>query len=307
MSSAIVFAYHNVGVRCLKVLLAAGVDIRLVVTHKADPNENIWFQSVEQVCIDYDLPYLISEDVSLQVLKDKAAACTPDFLFSFYYRNMLDADFLAIPAQGAYNMHGSLLPAFRGRAPVNWAVLKGATETGASLHAMEVKPDKGAVVAQVPVPILPDDTASEVFDKVAVAAELCLHGALPALLAGLAPHIEQDHAKASYYGRRTPADGAIQWADNAQTIHNMVRALTHPYPGAFTDTNQGKLFVWRTRVLPHNLDITPCVLQVDAQHRMVCRPAGGGTLLVLNAQLNGETLDAAALMARFQGSLPLPH
>lgn len=306
MSSAIVFAYHNVGVRCLKVLMAAGVDIRLVVTHKADPNENIWFQSVEQVCVDYDLPHLIAEDVSLPVLQEKAAACTPDFLFSFYYRNMLGADFLAIPAKGAYNMHGSLLPAFRGRAPVNWAVLKGATETGASLHAMEVKPDKGAVVAQVPVPILPDDTAAEVFDKVAVAAELCLHGVLPALLAGKAPHVEQDHTKASYYGRRTPVDGVVNWSDNAQTIHNMVRALTHPYPGAFTDTVHGKLFLWRTRVLSQTMNIKPGVMQVDAMHRVVCNPGGGGTLQVLNAQLNGETLDAAALMARFQGSLKLP-
>ena len=104
-------------------------------------------------------------------------------------------------------MHGSLLPRYRGRAPVNWAVLHGERETGATLHYMTEKPDAGDIVAQSAVPILPDDTAREVFDKVTVAAEIALDGVLPALIAGTAPRVPQDLAAGVYFGGRRPEDG----------------------------------------------------------------------------------------------------
>ena len=164
----------------------------------------------------------------------RIAACRPDFLFSFYYRLMLKAPLLALAARGALNMHGSLLPRYRGRAPVNWAIIHGETQTGATLHYMTEKPDDGDIVAQTAVPILPDDTAKEVFDKVTVAAELTLHGALPALFAGTAPRRAQDRAQATYFGGRKPEDGVIDWSQPAVDIHNLVRAVAPPYPGART-------------------------------------------------------------------------
>ena len=147
---------------------------------------------------------------------------------------MLAAPLLAAARQGALNMHGSLLPRYRGRAPVNWAVLHGERETGATLHYMTAKPDAGDIVAQTRVPILPDDTAREVFDKVTVAAEITLDGALPALIAGTAPRRPQDLASASYFGGRRPEDGIIDWKRDALSIHNLVRAVAPPYPGART-------------------------------------------------------------------------
>ncbi len=147
---------------------------------------------------------------------------------------MLKAPLLAAARRGALNMHGSLLPRYRGRAPVNWAVLHGERETGATLHYMTEKPDDGDIVAQTPVPILPDDTAREVFDKVTVAAEIALDRALPALIAGTAPRRPQDPASASYFGGRRPEDGIIDWKRDALSIHNLVRAVAPPYPGAFT-------------------------------------------------------------------------
>ncbi len=182
---AVVFGYHNVGVRCIKVLLAGGVDIALVVTHEDSPTENLWFESVADLCQAEGIPYITPSDARAPELLAQVQAATPDMLFSFYYRHMLPASILEVAP--AYNMHGSLLPQFRGRAPVNWAVLQGATETGATLHEMTVKPDAGAIVAQTAVPILPDDTAFEVFGKVTVAAEQTLWGVLPALLDGTAP------------------------------------------------------------------------------------------------------------------------
>ncbi len=176
VTRAVVFAYHNVGVRCLKTLLAHGIDVALAITHEDRPQEQIWFDSVAVTAADYGLLTIAPADPNAAEVLARVAACKPDFLFSFYYRQMLKAPLLALAARGALNMHGSLLPRYRGRAPVNWAIIHGETQTGATLHYMTEKPDAGDIVAQSAVPILPDDTAQEVFDKVTVAAELVLHG-----------------------------------------------------------------------------------------------------------------------------------
>src|SRR5439155_4217994 len=183
---AVVFAYHNVGVRCLKVLLARGVDVALLVTHEDNPREEIWFDSVARTAADYDIPTISPEDPNRQDVVARVAACRPDFLFSFYYRLMLKGPLLSLPSRGALNMHGSLLPKYRGRAPVNWAIIHGETETGATLHEMVEKPDAGRIVDQEPVPILPDEFAVEVFGKVAGAAERVVKRSLPKLVDGSA-------------------------------------------------------------------------------------------------------------------------
>jgi methionyl-tRNA formyltransferase len=242
---AVVFAYHNVGVRCLKVLLAGGVDVALVVTHQDSASENIWFESVMSVCETEGIPYITPDDPTSPALLAQIAAVQPDLMFSFYFRHMLPQAILDVAP--AYNMHGSLLPRFRGRAPVNWAVLHGATEIGATLHEMTVKPDAGAIVAQQAVPILPDDTAFEVFGKVTVAAELALYGVLPALLAGNAPRIPNDLAQGSYFGGRKPEDGRIDWSKPADAVYNLHRAVAPPYPGAFTDVGGRRFVIERAR------------------------------------------------------------
>ncbi|MGH8400018.1 MAG: formyltransferase family protein, partial [Gammaproteobacteria bacterium] len=161
-SSAVVFAYHNVGVRCLSALLAQGVQVKLVVTHADDPNENIWFNSVQRLAELNRIPVALPDDPNADEFVTRVATLKPDFLFSFYYRFMLKAPLLGAPKRGALNMHGSLLPKYRGRVPINWAIVHGERETGASLHYMELKPDAGDLVDQQAVPILPDDTAAQV-------------------------------------------------------------------------------------------------------------------------------------------------
>ena len=184
MSTAIVFAYHNVGVRCLSVLLAHGVDVVRVVTHRDSPSETIWFDSVAELAALHDIPAITPGDPNDPAVLAELAALQPDLLFSFYYRLMLKAPLLALPRQGAWNMHGSLLPRYRGRVPVNWAIIHGERETGATLHQMVEKPDAGGIVARQAVPVLPDDTALDVFNKVTLAAEMALDRILPDLLAG---------------------------------------------------------------------------------------------------------------------------
>ena len=294
VASAVVFAYHNVGVRCLQVLLAGGVDVKLVVTHEDNPAEEIWFASVRQLCVDNDIPVITPADPNTPEVEAQVAAANADFLFSFYYRNMLKAPLLQSVRRGAYNMHGSLLPNYRGRVPVNWAVLRGEHETGATLHQMNVKPDNGAIVDQFAVPILPDDSAHDVFVKVVVAAELCLQRTLPKLVAGTAPHRQQDLSQGAYFGGRRAEDGRIDWQQNARQIHNLVRAVSHPYPGAFADLPAGRLVLWRTRVLDDGGVSADRGKLLTRAGRVEIHPAGGGILLVLDGELAGSPLNAVA-------------
>ena len=304
MTRAVVFAYHNVGVRCLKVLLAHGVDVPLVVTHEDSPGEVVWFASVAATATEHRVPVIAPDDPNAPEFVARIAALEPDFLFSFYYRRMLKPPLPALPLRGAFNMHGSLLPKYRGRAPVNWAVLCGERETGATLHRMTAKPDAGEVVAQIAVPILPDDTAREVFDKVTVAAEIALDGVLPALIAGTAPCRPQDAARASYFGGRRPEDGVIDWTRDAATIHNLVRAVAPPYPGAITTVGGSPARHLRTSVLDPAAPpaIAPTLAVRDG--RLVAHCGGGGTLEVLSLEIDGTVTTPAVLAAR-TGAAPV--
>lgn len=298
MASAVVFAYHNVGVRCLLTLLARDVDVKLVVTHRDDPNETIWFDSVRDTADEHGIPVVTPDGAADPALWAAVERARPDFIFSFYYRHMLPARLLALASRGAYNLHGSLLPKYRGRVPINWAILHGEIETGATLHEMTEKPDAGAIVGQTSVPILPDDTAHEVFVKVTVAAEQTLWRVLPDLVLGRAPRIANDLAQGSHFGGRKPGDGRIDWNASAAAIHNLVRAVAPPYPGAHTLVDGRIAVIERTRRVTAN----PCgplpqrTLMADAG-RCIATCGDGQPLMIVRARFGGRALDGAALAA----------
>ena len=299
MTCAVVFAYHKVGVRCLKVLVAYGIHVPLVVTHEDSPDETVWFDSVAGMAAEYGIPCTTPDDPNTPELLQRISDLDPDFLFSFYYRKMLKAPLLAVAERGALNMHGSLLPLYRGRAPVNWAVLHGERRTGATLHYMTEKPDQGDIIARTAVPILPDDTAQDVFDKVTLAAELTLYDVLPSLVDGTAPRIPQDGNAGSYFGARRPEDGIIDWSRDAATIHNLVRAVAPPYPGAFTAVGGAAARVLRTRVLDEVLPRTSMPTITAHGDRLVAHCGGGGALQILSLEIDGTPVTAAAFVQRF--------
>lgn len=307
-AKAVVFAYHDVGVRCLRVLIDSGVNVPLVVTHADAPGETIWFGSVAAVAAEHGLRCVAPGDPHDAALLEAAAASAPDFVFSFYYRQMLRREWLALPRRGAYNMHGSLLPHYRGRAPVNWAVIHGERQTGATLHRMNEKPDNGAVVDQCAVPILGDDTAREVFGKVVVAAEIVLARSLPRLLDGSAVQTPQDLSQGRYFGGRRPEDGRIPNAAGAGQIHNLVRALAPPYPGAFVVLRGQRVIVERTQHAPAPAATTARGLRlVSSGGALWLLAADGGALRILAAHFDGEAapVDAGGFERRFgAGSVP---
>jgi methionyl-tRNA formyltransferase len=305
MTSAVVLAYHDVGCRCLQVLLAAGVEVPLVLTHDDAPGELIWFDSVAALARAHDIPVITPEDPNAPEVMGRIARLAPDFLFSFYYRRMLGPELLALPRRGALNMHGSLLPKYRGRVPVNWAVIRGETETGASLHYMTVKPDQGDLVDQMAVPILPDDRALDVFRKVTVAAELVLHRSLPGLIAGTVPRIRQNLSAGSYFSGRRPEDGRIDWRQPAKAIHDLVRGVAPPYPGAFCNLAGQNLRVLGTvRIAPPNAAQGVPSLHLVGEH--TCVECGDGNWLrIVDLELDGAPADAGALR-RLLGDGPIP-
>jgi methionyl-tRNA formyltransferase len=248
VTRAVVFAYSEVGVRCVRELLAQDVQIPLLFTHADDPKESRWFGSVRDLADAQRLKVETPDDPNTLEWIAEGRRARPDFVFSFYYRHLLNASWLALPKRGALNMHGSLLPKYRGRAPVHWAIIHGETATGASLHYMLEKPDAGALVDQQSVPILENDTALEVSLKVADAAQQVLARSLPKLIAGSAAARALDLSQGSYFGRRRPEDGRIDWRASARSIHDLVRAVAPPFPGAFTEVNGLRLEVLETRI-----------------------------------------------------------
>ena len=298
MTAAVVFAYHNVGARCLEVLLKHGIDVRMLVTHTDHPSETIWFDSVANIAAQHGISIATPDDPNTPEWLAHVSALKPDFIFSFYYRMMLTPEMLAIPARGAFNMHGSLLPKYRGRVPINWAIIKGETETGATLHEMVAKPDAGRIVDQEPVPILPDETAQEVFEKVTRAAAVVLDRALPHLTDGTATLREQNLAEGSYYGGRKPEDGVINWLDSAQTIHNLIRAVAPPYPGAFTQVCGLDVKVTRTRLAPpHFQHHNPGMLNVGSD-AVIALCGDGRMLRIIESEIEGRPYNEVMLAAR---------
>ncbi|MBL8896859.1 MAG: bifunctional UDP-4-amino-4-deoxy-L-arabinose formyltransferase/UDP-glucuronic acid oxidase ArnA [Planctomycetes bacterium] len=245
---AVVFAYHDIGCEGLEALLRHGYEVVAVFTHRDDPHENVWFGSVAEVAAKHGIPVFAPSDANHPLWLARLRAMAPDILFSFYYRDMLSRELLAIPRLGGLNLHGSLLPRYRGRCPVNWVLVHGETETGVSLHHMVAKPDAGDLVDQERIPITDDDTARTLMGKCRDAARVVLDRALPAIAAGCAARVPQDETAASYFGGRKPKDGEISWSSPARTVRNLVRAVTRPYPGAFTHAGRRKLLVWSAAI-----------------------------------------------------------
>ncbi|OQX05005.1 MAG: bifunctional UDP-glucuronic acid oxidase/UDP-4-amino-4-deoxy-L-arabinose formyltransferase [Desulfobacteraceae bacterium IS3] len=260
----VVLAYHNIGCIGIRALLQNGFQIAAVFTHKDDSQENIWFESVAALAASHNIPVFAPDDINHPIWIKKIRELAPDILFSFYYRNIIKPAILEIPPKGCLNLHGSLLPKYRGRSPINWAILKGEKQSGATLHYMTPRPDDGDIVCQTNVDISENDTARTVFDKVSSASEKMLTDILPKIKAGTAPGIPQDHNQATYYGGRRPQDGEIDWNAANTEIRNLVRAVTHPYPGAFSFIGNRKCFIWTVTTISDSVSAAPgTIISVD--------------------------------------------
>jgi methionyl-tRNA formyltransferase len=295
----IVFGYSDVGVVCLQELLDQDAHVVTVVTHRDDPGEAIWFGSVAALAAAHGIPVHTPDDPNTPEIVEGIRRLRPDLIFSFYYRRLLCSAILASPPLGAINLHGSLLPKYRGRAPLNWVLIRGETVTGVTLHYMDTLADHGDIIAQRAAPIEVEDTALTLSRKLSAAARQLLADTYPLIVMGRAPRTPQDHAAATTYRRRTPADGLIEWSRSAWEVYNLIRAVTRPYPGAFTFWEGRRITLWAARP-PRGRASTgpPGAILGAAEDGALEVATGNGILEVLRLQADGaQETDGATFFA----------
>ncbi|HYX26257.1 MAG TPA: formyltransferase [Thermoanaerobaculia bacterium] len=305
-TKTVVMGYHTMGCLGFEALLAHGFEVAAVFTHRDDPREEVWWESLAGKAEARGIPVHYPEDGKDPAVRDLVASCAPDFLFSFYYRFMIPPVILTLAPRGALNLHGSLLPRYRGRAPVNWVLVEGQTETGVSLHYMVEKPDAGALVDQERVAIDFADTAFTLYGKLEDAARRLLDRALPALAAGTAQAKPLDLSQGSYRSGRKPADGRIDWSWPAQRVYDLVRAVTHPYPGAFTTLRGQRLLVWWALPVSGVSAEPGTVIAVSADGVTVAAgpSADQGAIRLVTLQLEGQPELPACSLALATGIVP---
>ena len=284
----VLFAYHEIGYACMAELIALGAPIAALFTHEDSPGEEIWWHSCAELARARGIPIFTPEKLDGGWI-ERIAELKPAVIYAFYYRNLLADEVLRLAPRGAYNLHGSMLPKYRGRAPVNWMIANGEREAGATLHHMTARADAGDIVAQRPVAITDDDTALTLYRKIVPVAAAIVGECHPLIVTGKAPRHAQNLADGGYYGRRRPEDGRIDWAWPARRIFNLVRAVTHPYPGAFGVAGGRKLYIWRSRISNESGSYgAPGTLIGAAGEGGVEVAAGEGSLALLRVQFEGE-------------------
>jgi len=300
----VVFAYHTFGARALATLLARGETVAAVVTHADEPAEGDWFESVADLARAHGVPVLAPASPNAPEVVATLAALRADVFLSVWYRRLLGEALLALPRVAALNLHGSLLPAYRGRAPLNWVLVNGESQTGVSLHHMTPEADAGDIVAQEPIEIRPDDTAITLYDRMVKTGVALLEQWVPAVLAGTAPRRPQDHARATVFGRRRPEDGRVAWTWPAARIANMIRAVSHPYPGAFVGDAGARLMLWDGAIGDGTTDAAPGTLVAVHAGRGITVATGQGTLWLTRVQQAGRAEETADRWAEARGLAP---
>jgi UDP-4-amino-4-deoxy-L-arabinose formyltransferase/UDP-glucuronic acid dehydrogenase (UDP-4-keto-hexauronic acid decarboxylating) len=269
-----VFAYQSIGYAALSYLLKYQKPILAVVTHKDDLRERIWFPSVANLAWSHNLPVHYAEDMDAKTLYNLVRHLQPEMILSFYYRNIIPSKILNQARLGGLNLHGSLLPKYRGRAPANWVLINDEKKTGITLHEMIAKPDAGCIVAQREIPIEPRETIKTLYDKMVKQTRELLKEWYPKIEQGDYPRVVQDESQASYYGRRKAEDGKINWNWNSRKIDCLVRAVTEPYPGAFTYINDDKLVIWEGQPKV-GCGYSPGKLYLDNERKMCISTSDG--------------------------------
>jgi methionyl-tRNA formyltransferase len=236
---------HTVGVTALSALMEVA-EVTGVIAHPTDPEDGVRYASVYDFAMARGLPAIRARgrDATVPAFLAQAA---PDLLWITDYRYLLPSALLTSARYGAVNLHPSLLPHYRGRAPLNWAILHGEREVGLTAHVVDAGMDSGDILAQHRLVLADDDDVGDALERL-----MPLYDALPRqIVRGFETQsltrTPQDHALATTFPARTPADGQVRWSEPARRIHNLVRAVAAPYPGAFSHLDERRVTIWRTR------------------------------------------------------------
>ena len=282
---------QNIGYACLEELLKQGHDVIAVGTIRPDPHEIVWYKSVQELAELHGLPCEMQPDLKSEHWIRRVRATSLDLICVMGWRRLIAPEILTVPRLGSVAIHFSLLPEGKGFAPVNWAIIVGKTHTGATLFYLDEGMDTGDIIAQVEVPIAMEDAAKDLNDKLTDASVAMFRDMLPKLAEGAAPRTPQDNARATYYAKRIPDDGKLDWTQPALKVYNQIRALTHPYPGAFCYYGERLMYVWKARFSADNSmwHGTPGQVVRFEPGGSAWVLAGGEVLEIEQVQIDGES------------------
>ncbi|MGD8925758.1 MAG: bifunctional UDP-4-amino-4-deoxy-L-arabinose formyltransferase/UDP-glucuronic acid oxidase ArnA [Thioalkalispiraceae bacterium] len=298
----VVFAYQNVGCAGVDALIRNGFDIQAIFTYEDAPDEPVWASSVAELAAEHNIPVYTPDNINHPLWVERISKMQPDVIFSFYYRDLIKKPILDIPKHGCINLHGSLLPKYRGRAPINWAIINGEKETGATLHYMAEQADAGDIIAQTSFAIEDDDTALNLYQKMVTGVSSMLDEQLPLISSGKVKRTPQNDADATYFGRRGPADGLIDWQMSNIEVRNLVRAVTHPFPGAFTYSRQAKVLIWKAKLSDADTKGKSPGTVISTDPLIVT--CGTGALEIVSAQKDNQVPMGGKQLAKLLNLLP---
>ena len=279
---------HNIGVMCLGHLIQRGHEIAAVIGIPEDPDEVKYYDSVlgkaDQLRLQTYAPKNVNNSELVAVFRELA----PDLIVVISYRQILRKPIIDIPRLGVINLHGALLPKFRGGSPINWAIINGESETGVTIHYIDEGVDTGPIIAQRRIPITCDDTAVTLFEKVTNEGFELFKQVVYYFETGSVPTIPNRKEEGSYYRRRTPDQGVIDWKLDATSIYNLIRALVPPFPGAFSYIRGRKMTVeWGVPLAVSKEDTAPGELFRFTHSGQYAVAAGSGSILLNKVNLDG--------------------
>lgn len=238
------FAGSRRGYAVLKKLIAARASIAGILCLVEDPHEEQFHPKIAAIAKEHAIPVFFSNETKPSDYATVLRQIKPDVAFAIGWRYLIVKEAYDIPPKGTLIIHDSLLPQYRGFAPMNWAIINGEKKTGVTLFHIAEGVDCGPIVDQLATEINLNDTAKTVDERIIALYEEIIVKNLPALANGTATKRPQDESLATYTCKRTPQDGEINWQQSAWQIYNLVRGLTHPFPGAYTTLRGKKIFIW---------------------------------------------------------------
>ena len=249
----IFFGATELGYRCCEGLIEKGHEIvaifsiprRFRISYAEGPVENVTFRNFENLAERHGIPLIyIETKMSDPRYQELIADLKPDFGLAAGWYYVIPRSVLARFDKGVAGVHASLLPKYRGGAPLVWAIINGETKTGVTLFYFDDGVDTGDIIAQREFPIAPRDTIREVYERATQTSVDLAIESIPLIASGKAPRAPQDESGATVYPQRSPEDGLIDWRQDCETIRNFIRAQTRPYPGAFTILHGKKVTIW---------------------------------------------------------------
>ncbi len=289
----VLFAFHNAGYYSLDWLIDEGFEVPLVVTHKPYKRENVWFRSVAELAEARGVPIVWYEDCDEAELAAELGRVKPQIIFSVNYRKIIPESIYAIAPLGAYNVHDSLLPDYKGFAPSVWAMINGERETGVTIHEIVEEVDAGDIISQIRVPIANDWTIGDLIERLGRASLALFQATVPLLIERREVRRKQDPGSGFAKPRRTDKDDYIAWDSPSEAVRNFVRAVGAPIACAKTRWDECEMGIMEVVVEDgyrgfEHLDSGTVISKSSADGHMVIKTRTGAVRVVASRWMGNK-------------------